>query len=417
MLETIILWIAYGVGFYFISFWLLVYLDKGANDNSTNKLKTYPFVSVVIPAYNEEKTIKATIESVQQLDYPKEKLEIIVVDDCSKDNTFAAAKSLKISDPRIKVIRQEVNQGKGAALNKGLEVSQGEFFACLDADSFISSNALQEMLPEFENESIGAVIPRIYVRNPENFILKIQWFEYVISFFYRKLMSHIDCIHVTPGPFSVYRKSLLTEIGGFTTNRKNLTEDLEMAFQIQKKNYRIIQRFDVSASTMAPSSFKAFQKQRNRWYKGAIFNVLLHRSMLFNKKYGEFGLVQVPLMIFTAFVYLVVFSLISFNQILKPVYYKIRDIIYTNFDILTLIKIKIENFSILNLNYTKFFFVYSSLILGIIFMTIAFRKVKEKIFKQGFITVVSYIFLYPFLIFFAWLGVAFDLIRNKWQKW
>jgi len=112
------------------------------------------------------------------------------------------------------------------------------------------------MLPEFNNSQVGAVIPRIYVRSKKNFLLKLQWFEYIIAFFYRKLMAHIDAIHVTPGPFSIYKKELLEEIGGFDTNRKNLTEDLEMAFQIQKRHYKILQKFSVSASTVAPPKIK-----------------------------------------------------------------------------------------------------------------------------------------------------------------
>ena len=254
MLETIILWTAYGISLYFIVFWLLVYLDKGSEDNHLENLSDFPLVSVAIPAYNEESTLKATVESVQQLDYPQDRLEIIIVDDHSKDNTLKIAKELESS--RVKVIHQPVNSGKGAALNTALKNSSGEFFAVLDADSFIEANALKEMLPEFKNSNVGAVIPRIYVRSKHNFLLKIQWFEYVIAFFYRKLMAHIDAIHVTPGPFSVYRKELLEEIGGFDANRKNLTEDLEMAFQIQKRNYKIIQKFSVSASTMAPPKLK-----------------------------------------------------------------------------------------------------------------------------------------------------------------
>ncbi len=415
MLETIILWTAYGIGFYFIVFWLLVFLDKGAKDNALEKLNHYPKVSVAIPAHNEESTLKATVDSVKKLDYPKDKVEIIIVDDSSTDNTFKIAKQLE--SKQVKVIRHEVNLGKGAALNTSLKHSTGEYFACLDADSFIAQNALKEMLPEFNNQNTGAVIPRIYVRSKHNHMLKIQWFEYIIAFFYRKLMSHIDAVHVTPGPFSVYRKQLLEEIGGFDTNRKNLTEDLEMAFQIQKRNYKVIQKFNVSAFTMAPPNLRSFLKQRNRWYKGAVHNVLKHRDMIFNKKYGEFGIVQVPLMVFSALVYLVVFSLISFNHVLRPLYRHIQNLFYSNFDIITLTKIKISNFSILGLNLSNYFFIYFSLALGIIFIILAFRMVKEKLLEQGTLTLVSYLFVYPFLIYAAWVGVAFDLVRNRWQKW
>lgn len=135
MIGPIIIWGAYVVSLYFTIFWLLVYLDFGAEDK-IKPLKKYPKVTIAIPAYNEEKTIAETIKSAVNLDYPKNKLEILVINDGSRDKTKQITELLTKKYSNVKLINQ-INQGKAVALNTALSKAKGEFFICLDADSFI----------------------------------------------------------------------------------------------------------------------------------------------------------------------------------------------------------------------------------------------------------------------------------------
>ena len=112
-------------------------------------------------------------------------------------------------------------------------------------------------------------------------------------------MSLLDCVHVSPGPFSIYRRSILDIIGYFDT--KNLVEDMEITLRAQNHHYRIVQSFDGIVYTHTPKTYKGFYKQRNRWYKGTILNMINYRKMIFNKKYGDFGLVMMPWVMIAGF--------------------------------------------------------------------------------------------------------------------
>src|SRR3989344_153153 len=139
LFVNILLWIAYITSLYFSIFLLLVYFDKKnifKTEQSSINPKTEPLVSILVPAYNEEKTILKTLISVQELDYPKEKIEVIVIDDGSKDNTKQIVQEYIKDKPYFRLISHP-NMGKAASMNKALKIAKGEFFACLDADSFV----------------------------------------------------------------------------------------------------------------------------------------------------------------------------------------------------------------------------------------------------------------------------------------
>ncbi|MEM4369063.1 MAG: glycosyltransferase family 2 protein, partial [Candidatus Woesearchaeota archaeon] len=227
-------WTAICISLYFSVFWLLVFIEGDVQTRQrTTKLKRFPYISVVVPAFNEETHITETLHSLLNLDYPKKRLEIIVVDDGSTDRTAEMVQSIarKFSDRKIKLIRK-VNGGKGSALNAGLKKAKGELFVCMDADSIVLPDALRKALIHFEPD-VAAVLPLLKVKNPKAVVQKMQWFEYLINMFYKKLLSKLNCIHVAPGPFSVYRTAVLKEVGGF--DEHNLTEDLEMTLRLQSK--------------------------------------------------------------------------------------------------------------------------------------------------------------------------------------
>ena len=165
---TFVIWGAYLFSLYFVVFWLLVLLEGGLKEES-KRLKRTPLVSVIVPAYNEEKSIGNTLNSILNLNYPKDKLEILVINDGSTDNTKGIVERIIKNHPsfNIQLVNKE-NGGKGTALNLGLEKAKGEFFVCLDADSEPEPDCLIKMLPYFEDGKVATVLPLLKVKTLKN---------------------------------------------------------------------------------------------------------------------------------------------------------------------------------------------------------------------------------------------------------
>ncbi len=412
----IIILMAYFVSLFFIIFWLLVFLDKGAQDTK-KRLKKFPPVSICIPAYNEEKNIAETLNSVLNLDYPKDKIEVIVVNDGSTDNTANLVKDIikNNMDRKIKLLIQK-NKGKAAAMNNGLRMAKGEFFISLDADSTVSPNALKKLLPYFETKNMAAVLPLIDVKKEGTIMQKLQYCEYIINFFYKRLMSNLNCIHVTPGPFSVYKKDIIKKLGGF--DEKNLVEDLEMALRLQKRDYKIKQILTTDIQTKAPSNFSGFYKQRNRWYKGSLINLANknYRGMLLNPKYGDLGMFQLPMVFVSAALSIALFFIFIWIMLLKPLFQRIYNLSFIQFDFIPLLKKSVSEVKILDINLAPLFYGITIFIVAFIFMLLAFKHTRKSV-KQNFKSLVLYFLIYPTMIGVIWIGIMIDLLRGKVQKW
>lgn len=411
----VLIWFAYLISLYFVVFWLLV-LFEGKTNKKPKKLKSFPLVTVVIPAYNEEKRIKATLESVLKLDYPKEKLEFIVVNDGSKDRTKEIVEEVIKENKKfnLRLVNQE-NRGKGAALNSGLKKAKGKFFICLDADSFVKKDALKRILPYFNKKDIACVLPVLKVRKPKNLLQRMQWFEYTINMFYKELMGRLNCIHVAPGPFSVYRTEIIKRIGYFDENF-NLTEDLEMALRLQSNHYRIIQLLEGEVSTIAPRTIKELYKQRNRWYKGSIYNALKYRKMMLNKNYGDFGFIQMPLIIISGVLAIIIISALFYYNIWGPMK-NINNLRYIGFDFMTLIKNFKIDFHLLDLNFTSIISAIAMLIISTYVFVKSHASIREKSFKYGLFSIFVYLLAYFVLLGMIWIGIVAEMLVGKKQRW
>jgi len=275
-------------------FFLVTFFEKRKKieyRKGVTKLKNYPTVSVAVPCWNEERTVEKTMNSLLNLDYPKDKLTIIAVDDGSTDKTWEVLQKFK-SEPNVRLIQKE-NGGKHTAVNLAIESSDAEFVSCLDADSYVDSQALKRILTYFErNPNTMAVAPAILIDKPKTLIQIIQKTEYEWAIFIKKMMALVDGIHVTPGPFSVFRKRVFTDLGLF--RKAHNTEDMEIAFRMQQNHYKIDQCNDAFVYTTGPRSIIALYKQRLRWIYGFIMNTIDYRKLLFRKKYGAFSLLVVP---------------------------------------------------------------------------------------------------------------------------
>lgn len=288
----------------FTSFYFLILLFENRFQIKDKQLKNFPFVTIIVPAYNEEKTLKKTVESLAALDYPKDKYEVLIVDDGSKDKTYSIAKSLESKSPYIRAYHIE-NRGKGGALNFALEKARGEFVGALDADSFVEKSAMRNIISRFDDPTTMAVTPAMKVYQPKTFLEIIQEMEYVFGIFLRKIFSFIGSIHVTPGPFSLFRKKFFDDYGGY--DEHNLTEDIEVALRIQSKGYHIECSSNAYVYTVAPKSFIGLLKQRLRWYYGFITNVERYRH-LFHPNYGNLGIIIMPAAFISVFLVIISFG-------------------------------------------------------------------------------------------------------------
>ncbi len=410
--SDIILAVAYFLILYFSIFWLLALLER--EEVKRVRLKRFPLVSILIPAYNEEKTIRACLESVLRLDYPA--LEAVVINDGSTDRTQHVVQSIKATASLPIILINQENKGKGAALNAGLQRISGEFYATLDADSVVEPTLLKKLLPYFSNQHVTSVLPLLKIKNPKNLLQRIQRYEYIINMFHKLLNAMLDSVHVTPGPFSLYRTAIVKQLGGY--DEHNITEDLEIALRLQKHHFKIIQTGETGVYTIPPDNLRDLYHQRNRWYKGAVINSFAYRSLMFRKDYGDFGIVRLPTVILAGILSIVVLSTLAYD-IGDAVVHAFVRLSAINFDIVTLLINWSLNFHVLDLRYLELSVAFSVLALSFLVMVVSFRFCREKVSRYGrtFASFISYTLLYSFLLSFVWLMIGIDIFRGKIQKW
>lgn len=296
-IGTLAVYVLLFISLYFEVFMLVSVLDRrrdmAEQDTTPEPVDpaSLPTVAVVIPCWNEERTVAGTIESLLALDYPKEKLSIIVVDDGSKDNTLAIAKPFAETDPRVKVFTKE-NGGKHSAMNYALAHTDAEIIGCLDADSSVSPDALMHIIPSFSDPAIAAVTPGIHVRAPETLLQHMQDAEYRLSLFNRYALASLGSMFITPGPFSFFRATVVREMGGW--RHAHATEDLELAIRLQLAGHLIANAPAAAVHTASPRTVRTLFRQRVRWTYGFLRNMIDYRFMLGNSTYGNLGLVILP---------------------------------------------------------------------------------------------------------------------------
>lgn len=414
-IAKFIIWTLYFVGLYFTLFWLSVLLFKEKDEKKLN-IKNWPSVTIIMPMWNEEENIVPTLESLAKLDYPKDKIKWIVVDDGSTDNSYQVAKELQ-KKYDFKLIKQK-NGGKHSAVNHGLEFVDTEFFACLDVDGYVDSQAMKHIIREFTDEKVAAVMPIMKVAETNNLLQKVQWFEYILNIFLKYVIGKLDCIHVTPGPLSTYRTHIVKEEGNFKAAHK--TEDLEMALRLQNKHYKLKQSLDAVIYTKCPDNLKGFISQRTRWYQGTLLNVIDYKHFLFNKKYGEFGFFYMPLVAVTGLLGFIGVLTVLY-LFLKETYFTVKRWYLTNFDFITYITNWSWNKTWLDLNYQTLFTSAILFLLLFIFIYLSFVAVKEKtnIFRNLKYTLmfIYYLFIYKFIIAYIWLKVFYRVLLNKENQW
>lgn len=277
---------------YFQVFILITFLDTKKDVFRVKKFKPskFPSVTIMVPCFNEERTVAGTIHSLLDLEYPKDKLNIMVIDDGSTDGTQEVLKQFE-NNPQVTMHRKE-NGGKHTALNYGLEKVNTDLVGCLDADSFVRRDALKVIVSYFLNDKdIDAVTPSIIIREPKTIIQRIQRAEYYGSIFLRKMLSYLNAIYVTPGPFSIFKKEVFETLGHY--RHAYNTEDFELALRMHTHKRKIVNAHEACVTTVGPYTARALHKQRLRWTFGFLKNMIDYKH-LFGVRNGALGLLVLP---------------------------------------------------------------------------------------------------------------------------
>jgi len=257
-----------------------------------------PLVTVIVPAYNEEKAIGKTVDALLKLSHVNK--EIIIVDDGSTDGTLEVAKKHAKSD-FTRVIAKP-NGGKWDALNAGIKAAKGEFIVCIDADTLLDRDAVQHLIKHFNDPNIAAVAGNVKVGNRHGLLTKLQALEYVVGInLHRRSEAILQNVTVVPGPIGAFRASALKEIGLFEGD--TFAEDADITFRILKAGHKTVFEARALGYTEAPTSMTSLAKQRYRWYRGSLQVLSKHKDMTFNRKYGRTGTFVMPWRIFNGIIY------------------------------------------------------------------------------------------------------------------
>lgn len=249
-----------------------------------NKEGYYPFISIIVPVFNEGIVLRLSIESLLDIDYPN--YEIIIVNDGSTDNTALVGESLvgnqKGKNGLVKIsLINKPNGGKAKALNAGIQYSEAQFVLCMDGDSQLSPNTLKMAVRHFIDPAVGAVAGNVKVQNRKKILTDLQALEYLEGLnMARSAQGFIQMVNIIPGPIGLFRKTALREAGFYSSD--TFAEDADVTLKILAHGWRIIYEPNAIAYTEAPVTIYQLLKQRYRWTRGILQAIRKHKRYLFN---------------------------------------------------------------------------------------------------------------------------------------
>jgi cellulose synthase/poly-beta-1,6-N-acetylglucosamine synthase-like glycosyltransferase len=277
---------------------------------SIRKGGVLPRVSLIIPAYNEEKLILRCLLNIKNLDFPKNKLEIIIVDDGSTDNTAELIEEFirnNVEKLDAQLRRRETREGKASALNYGRQLCKGEILVLTDADTILKEDAVKKITSNFVDPTIGAVTGNLSMLNFDQcYVTRIEKTYRSIFNMLRMGESRLDSTPIFNGPLIAVRKQLLEELKIDT-----IADDTELALRTRERGYKAVFDPEALAYTTTPRSGKLRIKQKARRGMGIIQALIRHRRMIFNPYYNIYGLVILPAEVFMHIVSPILIALIS----------------------------------------------------------------------------------------------------------
>lgn len=260
-----------------------------------NTRDLFPDILVTVPAYNEEKTIERTVNSLNFVNYPKDKLRIIIIDDGSKDKTSSVVESLiqdkDLTNFNFQLIKKP-NGGKADALNTAIKSTDfGELITCLDADSTVDKNFFIKMSRHFKDEKVIAAAANVQLTHKNTLIGLVQMFEYMVSYQMKKSQTYYNIEYIIGGIGSTFRRSTIESVGYYDTN--TVTEDIDLTVKIidrlGNKEFKVVYGYDAVAHSQPVLKFKELVAQRFRWKFGRMQTLYKHSSLIFgtSKKHDK----------------------------------------------------------------------------------------------------------------------------------
>ena len=251
---------------------------------------TGPLISVLIPCFNEEKVIESSVRRILASNWTR--LEVLVLDDGSKDATAQVVRKAFKGEPRVTLLSFE-NGGKARALNRGLERAKGDVVVALDADTLFPPDTLAKLIRWFADPRVGAVAGNALVGNRRNLITRWQALEYVTAQnLERRALAALGAVTVVPGAVGAWRRSALDALGGYPAD--TLAEDQDLTIAVQRAGWRVEFDPDARAYTEAPDTVSGLLKQRFRWSFGTLQCIWKHRAATFDTKHPVLGFVALP---------------------------------------------------------------------------------------------------------------------------
>lgn len=416
-----------------------------------NRMKSYkelPSVSVIAPAFNEEKSIVENIRSLLSLQYPR--MEVIIVNDGSTDESlkkimryyklvkvnYAYSESIKTG--KIRAIYKSTNQayakllvidkengGKADSLNAGINISRSDLLLAIDVDCIIESDAVLKMVKPFLEESKGRKVIAsggvvrvansckiedgrvLEVSFPKNIWARFQVLEYFRAFTLgRMAWSKINGLLIISGAFGLFDKKIVKEVGGYDST--TVGEDLELVVRMRKymheqgnPNYRVAFIPDPLCWTEVPSSFQSLATQRNRWTRGSIDTIKKHRNLFFNPKYKKIGMISFP--------YWVLFEWFA------PILESIGIVYFLILLILGMVNMKI--FLVLSLFVFTFSLSFSTF--AVLYETYVFSRYRGKkfILQVIFVAMSEMLFFHPLTLLYSLKGNYDFFIKKNKKSW
>ncbi len=260
-------------------------------------------VSVIIPAFNEERVIVDSVRRVLASDYTA--IELIVADDGSKDATSALVAQHFGADPRVTLLTL-ANGGKASALNRALLVARGEIVIALDADTQFPRETIGKLVRWFADPRIGAVAGNARVGNRVNLVTRWQAIEYVTAQnVERRALDALGAITVVPGAVGAWRRVAIDQVGGYPEN--TLAEDQDLTIAVQRHGWRVAYDVEALALTEAPETLRALGKQRYRWSFGTLQCLWKHRKVISSGRPRGLAWIGMP----QAWLFQIIFAAVS----------------------------------------------------------------------------------------------------------
>ena len=250
---------------------------------SSDKCTEPPKISIIVPTKNEETVIRRCLDGILNMDYPKDKMQLIIVDGKSNDRTYEICSEFSKKYPEnIKVISEKTAKGKPAALNLALPYINGEIVGVFDADSLPEKEVLMKVASYFNDKKLIALQGRTTSINEKNNALtrviameEKAWFQALLSG-----RERLQLFVPLTGSCQFVRTNVLEELGGWDEN--SLTEDVELALRLVEKNHHIKYAPDVCSGQETPNSLGPLVKQRVRWYRGYMETAIKYGRLLDN---------------------------------------------------------------------------------------------------------------------------------------